>query len=60
MFREYFRYQDPGSMLGDLNNTRKTERDNIQVTSINSTLTDFKIEIGSMSENEIESEQPNE
>ena len=60
LFREYFRYQDPDSMLEDLNNTRNTEINNIQTTLINNALTDFKNRINSMSENEIRFEQPNE
>ena len=29
LFREYFEYQDPDSMLKDLNSTRNTERNDI-------------------------------
>ena len=60
LFREYFRYQDPDSMLKDLNNTKNTGRNNIQAGLINSVLTDFKNRINSMSEKEIRFEQPNE
>ena len=60
MFREYFKYQDPDSMLEDLHSTRNTKRNNIQVALIRSALTDFKNKINSMSENEIRFEQPNE
>ena len=60
MFREYFRYKDPEGMLKNLNNTRNTERNNIQEALIRGVLTDFKNRIKCMSENEIASEQPNE
>ena len=60
MFREYFKYQDPDNMLKELNNIKNTERNNIQVALIRSTLTDFNNKINSMSENEIRFEQPNE
>ena len=53
MFREYFEYQNPDSMLKDLNSTRNTERNDIQVALIRSALTDFYNNINSMSENEI-------
>ena len=59
LFREYFKYQDPDSMLKDLNNTRNTERNDIQAALIRSALTDFNNRINSISENEIRSEQPN-
>ena len=52
LFREYFKYQDPGSMFKDLYSTRNTERNNIQIASIRSESTDFNNEINSMSENE--------
>ena len=52
-FREYLKFQDPGSMLKDLYSTRNRERNNIPVASITSTLTDFNNKINSMSENEI-------
>ena len=60
MFREYIKYQDPDSTLGDLYSTRNTERNDIQVALIRSALTDFNNKINSMSENEIRFEQPNE
>ena len=60
LFREYFKYQDPDSMLKDLYSTRNIERNNIQVALIRSALTDFSNKINSMSENEIRFEQPNE
>ena len=60
LFREYFKYQDPDSMLKDLNNTRNTERNDIQVDLIRNALTDFNNKIKSMYENEIRFEQPNE
>ena len=60
LFREYFKSQDPGKMLEDLNNTRNTERNDIQVALTRNTLTDFNNKINSMSENEIRFEQPNE
>ena len=41
-------------MLEELNNTKNTERNNIQEDLIRSALTDFKYKIKSMSENEIE------
>ena len=47
-------------MLEDLNNTKNTERNNIQAVLIKSALTDFKNRINSMSENETRFEQPNE
>ena len=47
-------------MLKNLNNTRNTERNNIQEALIRGVLTDFKNRIKCMSENEIASEQPNE
>ena len=59
LFREYFKYQDPDSMLKDLNNTRNTERNDIQVDLIRNALTDFNNKIKSMYENEIRFEQPN-
>ena len=60
LFREYFKYQDPDSMLKDLNSTRNTERNDIQVALIRSALTDFSNKTNSVSENEIRFEQPNE
>ena len=60
MFREHFNYEDPDSMLEDLNNTKNAKRNNIQTTLINNALTDFKNRINSMCENEIRFEQPNE
>ena len=60
MFREYFKYQDPDSILKDLNSTRNTERNNIQVALIRGALTDFNNKINSVSENEIRFEQPHE
>ena len=60
LFREYFKYQDPDSMLKDLNNTRNIERNDIQVDLIRNALTDFNNKIKSMYENEIRFEQPNE
>ena len=57
--REYFKYQDPDSMLEDMYSTRKIERNNIQVALIRSALTNFTDKINSMSENEIRLEQPN-
>ena len=59
MSREYFKYQDPDSMLEDMYSTRKIERNNIQVALIRSALTNFTDKINSMSENEIRLEQPN-
>ena len=41
LFREYFKYQDPDSMLKDLHSTRNTERSDIQVALIKSALTNF-------------------
>ena len=60
MFREYFKYQDPDSMLEDFYSIRNTKRNDIQVALIRSALTDFNNKINSMSENEIRFEQPNE
>ena len=60
LFREYFKHQDPDSMLEDLCSTRNTERNDIQVDLIRSALTDFDNKIDSMSENDIRFEQPNE
>ena len=60
LFREYFKYQDPGSMLEDFYSIRNTKRNDIQVALIRSALTDFNNKINSMSENEIRFEQPNE
>ena len=59
MFREYSRYKDPESMLKNLNNTRNTERNNIQEALIRGVLTDFKNRIKCMSENDIAYEQTN-
>ena len=53
LFREYLKYQDPDSMLKDLNSTRNTERTDIQVALITSALTDFGNKINSVSENGI-------
>ena len=60
LFREYFKYQDPGSILKYLQSIKNTGRNNIQVPLIRSALTDFNNKINSMSENEIRFEQPNE
>ena len=60
LFRKYFRYQDPDNMPENFNSTRNIERNNIQLSSINNALTDFRYKIESMSENEIESDQANE
>ena len=53
LFTEYLKYQDPDSMLKDLNSTRNTERTDIQVALITSALTDFGNKINSVSENGI-------
>ena len=47
-------------MLKNLNNTRNTERNNIQEALIRGVLTDFKNRIKCMSENDIAYEQTNE
>ena len=60
LFREYFKYQGPDSMLKDLNNTRNTERNDIQVDLIRNALIDSNNKIKSIYENEIRFEQPNE
>ena len=60
MLREYFKCQDPDSMLEDLNNTENTERNNIQAALINSALTNFKNRINSVSRHETRFERPNE
>ena len=53
LLREYLKYQDPDSMLKDLNSTRNTERTDIQVALITSALTDFGNKINSVSKNGI-------
>ena len=60
LFREYFEYWDPDSMLQDLSNARNTERNDIQIALIINVLTDFNNKVNSMSRNEIIFEQPNE
>ena len=47
-------------MLKNLNNTRNTERNNIQEALIRGVLTDFKNRIKCMSENDIAYERTNE
>ena len=60
MFREYFKCQDPDSILEDLYSTRNSETNDIQVALVRIALTDFNNKINSISENEIRFEQPNE
>ena len=60
LLREHFRYQDPESMLENLNNTRNTKRNNTQEALIRRALTDFKNGIKSISKNQTEYEKPNE
>ena len=59
-FKNYFKYQDPSSMLRNLEDTNNKERNKIQASLIKKALTDFKNEIKIMSKNDIESEKPNE
>ena len=60
LFREYFKYQSSGYMYGNLNSTKNTERNKIQVHLIKSALIDLKHSLKHMSENEKEIEKPDE
>ena len=52
LFREYFKYQNLCNMLQNLNCSKNTDRNKIQVNLIKSTLSDLKNKIKNMSENE--------
>ena len=52
LFKDYFKYQSPSYMHENWNNTKNTERNEIQVDLIKSALTDLKNRIKNMSEDE--------
>ena len=61
LVRKHFLVQDLGSLLGKLKKLRNNpEKNRIQVNLINSGLRDLKKEIPDMSEEEKETENPNE
>ena len=52
MFREYFEYQNTSYIYENLNSAKKTERNDVQVNSIENALTDLKNKIKNMFINE--------
>ena len=52
MFREYFEYQNTSYIYENLNSTKNTERNDVQVNSIENALTDLKNKIKNMFINE--------
>ena len=58
LFQDYFKYQGPSQIYKRLNDTKKTERNKIQVNLFKSALTDLKN--GNMSMNEKRIDRANE
>ena len=52
LFKDYFKYQSPSHMYKNLNDTKNTERNKIQLDLIKNALTDLKNRIKNMFENE--------
>ena len=53
MFKEYFKYPTPSKMYNTLSDTKNTERHNIQVNLIKSSLTDSKKETENVSKDDV-------
>ena len=53
LFKEYFKYPSPSRMYNTLSDTINTERHNIRVNLINSSLIDFKKDIGNASNDDV-------
>ena len=58
LLRDYFKCQNPSCMYKNLDSTKNTERNKIQLALIKSALIDLKNKIQNMSEYEKEIEQP--
>ena len=53
LFKEYFKYPSPSKMYDSLSDTKNTERHNIQVNLIKSSLIDLKKDIGNTSKDDV-------
>ena len=53
LFKEYFKYPSPSRMYNTLSDTINTERHNIRVNLINSSLIDLKKDIGNASNDDV-------
>ena len=53
LFKHYFNYQNPSKMYNALSDTKDTEKHNIQVNLIKSSLTDLKKDIGNESKDDV-------
>ena len=53
LFKHYFNYQNPSKMYNALSDTKNTEKHNIQVNLIKSSLTDLKKDIGNESKDDV-------
>ena len=53
LFKEYFKYPSPSRMYNTFSDTINTERHNICVNLINSSLTDLKKDIGNASNDDV-------
>ena len=53
LFKHYFNYQSPGKMYNALSDTKHTEKHNIQVNVIKSSLIDLKKDIGNESKDDV-------
>ena len=54
LFKEYFKYQSPSKVYNTLSDTKNTERHNIQVSLIKSSLIDLKKDIENTSKDDVD------